>query len=68
MMAAIVSRETGPPLNSFIIVTIISLSILSIKFDYLEDFKENIVLGRVVPVGTGMFYHKERDVKIEGEE
>ena len=38
------------------------------KFDYLEDFKENIVLGRVVPVGTGMFYHKERDVKIEGED
>ncbi|NPA55703.1 MAG: DNA-directed RNA polymerase subunit beta' [Epsilonproteobacteria bacterium] len=33
------------------------------KFDYLEDFKENIVLGRVVPVGTGMFYHKERKFK-----
>jgi hypothetical protein len=31
------------------------------KFDYLEDFKENIVLGRVVPVGTGMFFHKERE-------
>jgi hypothetical protein len=30
------------------------------KFDYLEDFKENIVLGRVVPVGTGMFFHGER--------
>ena len=30
------------------------------RFDYLEDFKENIVLGRVVPVGTGMFFHKER--------
>jgi DNA-directed RNA polymerase beta' subunit len=39
------------------------------KFDYLEDFKENIVLGRVVPVGTGMFYHKDRDLKLEyGEE
>jgi len=32
------------------------------KFDYLEDFKENIVLGRVVPVGTGMFFHGERKV------
>ena len=30
------------------------------RFDYLEDFKENIVLGRVVPVGTGMFFHNER--------
>jgi len=39
------------------------------KFDYLEDFKENIVLGRVVPVGTGMFYHKDRDLKLDhGEE
>ena len=35
------------------------------KFDYLEDFKENIVLGRVVPVGTGMFYHHDRDLKLE---
>jgi len=35
------------------------------KMDYLEDFKENIVLGRVVPVGTGMFYHKDRDLKLE---
>ena len=35
------------------------------KFDYLENFKENIVLGRVVPVGTGMFYHKERKLKID---
>jgi DNA-directed RNA polymerase beta' subunit len=32
-------------------------------FDYLEDFKENIVLGRVVPVGTGMFFHNERKVE-----
>ena len=38
------------------------------KFDYLEDFKENIVVGRVLPVGTGMFYHKDRDLKIEKEE
>ena len=37
------------------------------KMDYLEDFKENIVLGRVVPVGTGMFYHKDRDLKLDHE-
>ncbi len=34
------------------------------KYDHLEDFKENIVLGRVVPVGTGMFFHNEREVNI----
>jgi len=35
------------------------------KFDYLEDFKENIVVGRILPVGTGMFYHKDRELKLE---
>ena len=38
------------------------------KFDNLEDFKENIVIGRRVPVGTGLFYTKERDMKLEVEE
>ncbi|GHS87625.1 DNA-directed RNA polymerase subunit beta' [Campylobacterota bacterium] len=25
------------------------------KFDYLEDLKENVVLGRAIPVGTGIY-------------
>jgi len=39
------------------------------KFDYLEDFKENIVVGRILPVGTGMFFHRDREatlLRIEG--
>jgi DNA-directed RNA polymerase subunit beta' len=28
------------------------------KIDYLEDLKENVVLGRVVPVGTGIYCKK----------
>ncbi|MEO1942522.1 MAG: DNA-directed RNA polymerase subunit beta/beta', partial [Campylobacterales bacterium] len=35
------------------------------KFDYLEDFKENIVVGRILPVGTGMFYHRDRELELE---
>jgi hypothetical protein len=38
------------------------------KFDYLEDFKENIVVGRILPVGTGMFYHRDRELELEEEE
>lgn len=29
------------------------------KFDYLEDLKENVILGRMIPVGTGL-YHEEK--------
>ncbi|MDR1451220.1 MAG: DNA-directed RNA polymerase subunit beta' [Helicobacteraceae bacterium] len=28
------------------------------KFDYLEDLKENVVLGRLIPVGTGIYRRK----------
>ena len=28
------------------------------KFDYLEDLKENVILGRTIPVGTGLYQDK----------
>lgn len=28
---------------------------IAAKFDYLEDLKENVILGRMIPVGTGMY-------------
>lgn len=28
------------------------------RFDYLEDLKENVVLGRLIPVGTGIYKRK----------
>lgn len=28
------------------------------KFDYLEDLKENVILGRMIPVGTGLYQDK----------
>jgi hypothetical protein len=25
------------------------------KMDYLEDLKENVIIGRTIPVGTGIY-------------
>ncbi len=33
------------------------------KTDYLEDLKENVILGRMIPVGTGMY--KDQKVKLK---
>jgi len=30
------------------------------KQDYLRGLKENVVVGRLIPAGTGLTYHKER--------
>jgi DNA-directed RNA polymerase subunit beta' len=36
------------------------------KVDYLRGLKENVIMGRLVPAGTGMEYY--RHVKIAGED
>ena len=36
---------------------------IAAKFDYLEDLKENVILGRMIPVGTGLY--KDKKVKIK---
>ncbi len=36
------------------------------KVDYLKGLKENVIMGRLVPAGTGMAYY--RQVKIAGED
>jgi DNA-directed RNA polymerase subunit beta' len=36
------------------------------KVDYLRGLKENVIMGRLVPAGTGMEYY--RKVKIAGED
>jgi DNA-directed RNA polymerase subunit beta' len=38
------------------------------KMDYLEDLKENVILGRMIPVGTGLYQKKRLNIKLEGEE
>ncbi|CZE47426.1 DNA-directed RNA polymerase subunit beta' [Campylobacter geochelonis] len=39
---------------------------ISGKFDYLEDLKENVILGRMIPVGTGLY--KNQKIKIKAQE
>ena len=36
------------------------------KVDYLRGLKENVIMGRLIPTGTGMEYY--RRVKIAGED
>ena len=36
---------------------------IAAKFDYLEDLKENVILGRMIPVGTG--FYKDKKIKIK---
>ncbi|BAF69383.1 DNA-directed RNA polymerase subunit beta' [Nitratiruptor sp. SB155-2] len=36
---------------------------VSAKVDHLEDLKENVIIGRLIPVGTGLY--KDRKVKVE---
>ena len=34
---------------------------IAAKVDYLEDLKENVILGRMIPSGTGIY--KEKKIK-----
>ncbi|WP_169940608.1 DNA-directed RNA polymerase subunit beta' [Campylobacter sp. RM15925] len=36
---------------------------IAAKFDYLEDLKENVILGRMIPVGTGLYQDKKIKLK-----
>ena len=37
------------------------------KLDKLRGLKENVVVGRLIPAGTGMAYHNERRRRREEE-
>ena len=38
------------------------------KRDYLRGLKENVVVGRLIPAGTGLAYHSERKAKRQRQE
>ena len=38
------------------------------KRDYLRGLKENVIVGRLIPAGTGLAYHEERRKRREGED
>ena len=37
------------------------------KSDYLRGLKENVIVGRLIPSGTGLAYHKQRRAELEAE-
>jgi len=37
------------------------------KVDYLEGLKENVILGKKIPAGTGMPRYNDVDIKVENE-
>ena len=37
------------------------------KSDNLRGLKENVIVGRLIPAGTGLAYHKERHRRRHGE-
>ncbi|MGD8593439.1 MAG: DNA-directed RNA polymerase subunit beta', partial [Gammaproteobacteria bacterium] len=38
------------------------------KIDYLRGLKENVIVGRLIPAGTGLAYHDERRRRRESEQ
>jgi DNA-directed RNA polymerase subunit beta' len=38
------------------------------KTDYLRGLKENIIMGRLIPAGTGLSIYRKLGMKIEGDE
>jgi DNA-directed RNA polymerase subunit beta' len=38
------------------------------KVDYLRGLKENVIVGRLIPAGTGLAYHDDRRRKRESEQ
>ncbi|MFB3926259.1 MAG: DNA-directed RNA polymerase subunit beta' [Syntrophales bacterium] len=41
---------------------------LSGKIDHLRGLKENVIMGRLIPAGTGLSIYKKVGIKVEGEE
>jgi DNA-directed RNA polymerase subunit beta' len=38
---------------------------ISGKVDYLRGLKENVIMGRLIPAGTGLHHYKHLDIEVE---
>ena len=38
------------------------------KVDHLRGLKENVIMGRLIPAGTGLELYREMDIKLSDEE
>ena len=37
------------------------------KIDYLRGLKENVIMGRLIPAGTGLAQYRDLDIKMSEE-
>ena len=47
---------------------VLTQAAISGKTDYLRGLKENVILGRLIPAGTGFARYRNMGIKVEGEE
>jgi DNA-directed RNA polymerase subunit beta' len=47
---------------------VLTQAAISGKTDFLRGLKENVILGRLIPAGTGMGRYRSMGIKVEGEE
>ncbi len=47
---------------------VLTQAAISGKTDYLRGLKENVILGRLIPAGTGLNRYRSLGIKVEGEE
>ena len=38
------------------------------RIDYLRGFKENVIMGHLIPAGTGFHQHRDSDIEFTVEE
>ena len=38
------------------------------RVDYLSGFKENVIMGHLIPAGTGFYHHREAEFEFTVEE
>jgi len=47
---------------------VLTQAAISGKTDHLRGLKENVILGRLIPAGTGMSRYRHLGIQVEGEE
>jgi DNA-directed RNA polymerase subunit beta' len=47
---------------------VLTQAAISGKTDYLRGLKENVILGRLIPAGTGLTRYRNMGIQVEGEE
>jgi DNA-directed RNA polymerase subunit beta' len=49
-------------------ITVLAESAIEGKEDALFGLKENVIIGKLIPAGTGYYQHKEREGEVSGQD